>query len=115
MPNKSNTEPERLIGLIHLMTRDNDNRGLWLDPRWQRRGLMTEACDIVTDYWFNTLKFPVLRAPKAVANAASRRISAKQGMRLVATEDRNYVSGRLAAELWEITAEEWNARQQHRA
>ena len=109
------TEPERLIGLIHLMTRDNDNRGFWLHPRWQRRGLMTEACDIVTDYWFNTLRFPVLRAPKAVANAASRRISAKQGMRLVATEDRNYVSGRLAAELWEITAEEWNARRQHRA
>ena len=80
--------------------------------RWQRRGLMTEACDIVTDYWFNTLRFPVLRAPKAVANVASRRISEKQGMRLVACEDRHYVSGRLPAELWEITAEEWNARRQ---
>ena len=47
---------------------------------------MSEAVDAVTDYWFNTLGFPVLRAPKAVANAASRRISEKQGMRLVATK-----------------------------
>ncbi len=38
---------------------------------------MTEACEAVTDFWFNTLKFPVLRAPKAAANTASRRISEK--------------------------------------
>ncbi len=72
---------------------------------------MTEACEAVTDFWFNTLGFPVLRAPKAVGNAASRRISEKQGMRLVAVEDRDYVSGRLPSEIWEITAEEWRARE----
>ena len=71
---------------------------------------MTEACNAVTDFWFDTLHFPVLRAPKAVANVASRRISEKQGMRLVSTEDRDYVSGRLPSEIWEITAEEWRAR-----
>ncbi len=32
---------------------------------------MTEAVEVVTDYWFDTLGFPVLRAPKAVANIAS--------------------------------------------
>jgi [ribosomal protein S5]-alanine N-acetyltransferase len=42
---------------------------------------MTEAADAVTDYWFDTLKFPVLRVPKAIANADSRRISEKQGIR----------------------------------
>ena len=31
-------------------------------------------------------------------------------MRLVATEDCDYVSGRLPSEIWEITAEEWLAR-----
>jgi hypothetical protein len=31
-------------------------------------------------------------------------------MRLVAREEREYVSGRLPTEIWEITAEEWNAR-----
>jgi RimJ/RimL family protein N-acetyltransferase len=53
------------------------------------------------------LKFPVLRVPKAIANAASRRISEKQGMRVIHKEDRDYVSGRLPSEIWEITAEEW--------
>jgi [ribosomal protein S5]-alanine N-acetyltransferase len=71
---------------------------------------MTEACEAVTDYWFDVLRFPVLRAPKAIANEASRRISAKQGMRVISTEDRDYVSGRLPSEIWEITAEEWRAR-----
>jgi [ribosomal protein S5]-alanine N-acetyltransferase len=28
-------------------------------------------------------------------------------MRLVGTEEKDYVSGRLTGELWEITAEEW--------
>ena len=74
---------------------------------WQRQGLMTEACDAVTDYWFEVLKFPVLRVPKAIANAGSRRISEKQGMRVIAREDRDFVSGRLPSEIWEITAEEW--------
>ena len=71
---------------------------------------MTEACEAVTDFWFNTLKFPVLRVTKAVANVASSRISEKSGMRIVAMEERDYVSGRLPTEIWEIKAEEWNAR-----
>ena len=43
---------------------------------------MTEACEAVTDFWFNTFKFPVLRVTKAVANVASSRISEKSGMRM---------------------------------
>jgi len=104
------TDPDRLIGCISLMRGDHINRGFWLGLSWHRQGLMSGACDVVTDYWFNTLKFSVLRAPKAVANAASRRISEKSGMRLVATDEHEYVSGRLPTEIWEITAEEWNAR-----
>ncbi len=49
----------------------------------------------------------VLRVAKAAGNLASRRISEKQGMRLVGTGERDYVSGRLPSEIWEITAEEW--------
>jgi RimJ/RimL family protein N-acetyltransferase len=105
-----NSTPDQIIGSIDLRTKENDNRGFWLALPWQRQGLMTEACEAVTDFWFDTLNFPVLRAPKAVANVASRRISQKQGMRLVATESRDYVSGRFPAEIWEITAEEWRAR-----
>ena len=46
----------------------------------------------------------------AVANVASRRISEKTGMRVIATVERDYVSGRLMAEIWEITAEEWREK-----
>ncbi len=67
--------------------------------------------DAGTDYyWFDVLGCTVLRVPKATANTASRRVSEKQGMRVVATGERGYVSGRQPAEMWEITAEEWKAR-----
>lgn len=104
------TAPERLIGAITLMDKPGNNRGFWLDPAFQGQGLMTEACEAVTDYWFETLGRPVLQAPKAVANVRSRRLSERGGMRLIATAERDYVSGRLPEELWEITREEWRAR-----
>jgi RimJ/RimL family protein N-acetyltransferase len=102
--------PDQLIGCISLMRHENKNRGFWLGLPWHGQGLMTEAVEVVTDYWFDTLGFPVMRVPKAIANTASRRISEKTGMRVVAVEERDYVSGRLLSEIWEITAEEWRAR-----
>jgi RimJ/RimL family protein N-acetyltransferase len=68
---------------------------------------MSEACEWVNDFWFERLGMPVLRVAKAAGNLASRRISEKQGMRLAGTGERDYVSGRLPSEIWEITAEEW--------
>ena len=102
--------PGQVIGSISLIRGEHENRGFWLGLPWHGQGLMTEASDAVTGFWFDTLKFPVLRVPKAIANTASRRISEKQGMRVVATVERDYVCGRLPAEIWEITAEEWKAR-----
>lgn len=93
-----------------LLKSENNNRGFWIGLQWQRQGLMSEAVDAVTGYWFDVLGFPVLRAPKAIANAGSRRISEKQGMRVIAVEEKDYVSGRLPTEIWEITAEEWHTR-----
>lgn len=101
--------PDRIIGAIGLLRGENDNRGFWIGPAWQGQGLMTEAVAAVNDYWFDVLGYPVLRAPKAAANLASRRISEKTGMRLVGFEERDLVSGRVPSELWEITAEEWRA------
>ncbi len=102
--------PRQIIGVISLTKGDDNNRGFWVGLEWQRRGLATEAADAVTDFWFDELKFPVLRVPKAVANVASRRISEKQHMRLVAIEERDLVCGRAPAEVWEITADEWRSR-----
>jgi len=105
-------EPDRIIGASALMTTGPDNRGFWLGLPWHGQGLMIEACNVVTDFWFDTLQFPVLRTGKAAANNPSRRISQKQGMRLVAIEERDYVCGRLPTEVWSITADEWRARGQ---
>jgi RimJ/RimL family protein N-acetyltransferase len=101
------SEPQRIIGQVSLMTGENNNRGFWLGLPWQGKGFMSEAVEAVTDYWFNSLGFPLLRVPKAVLNVASRRISEKSGMRIVAFEERDYVGGRFPTEIWEITAEEW--------
>jgi [ribosomal protein S5]-alanine N-acetyltransferase len=103
------SEPERVIGVINLRRGLHDNRGFWLGLGWQGQGSMSEACVWANDFWFETLGFPVLRVAKAVANTTSRRISEKQGMRLIGNEERDYVCGRLPTEIWEITEEEWRA------
>src|SRR5262249_34469506 len=104
------SDPDRVIGAIGLRQSDQKNRGFWIGLPWQGQGLMTEAADAATDFWFAELKFPVLRTQKAIANTASRRISEKQGMRVVAVAQHDYVSGRAPAEVWVITAEEWRVR-----
>jgi ribosomal-protein-alanine N-acetyltransferase len=101
------TDRDQMIGTIGLFNNQANNRGFWLGVPWQRQGLMTEAAEVVTDFWFNHLGFPVLRVPKAVGNIASRKISESNGMRVVALEQKDYVGGRLATEVWEITAAEW--------
>jgi RimJ/RimL family protein N-acetyltransferase len=82
-------EPRRIIGQVSLMTEENNNRGFWLGLPWQGKGIMSEAVEVVTDYWFNSLGFSLMRAPKAVANLASRRISERNGMHIVAVEERD--------------------------
>lgn len=104
----------QLIGSIALLRDEGHNRGFWLGLPWHGQGLMSEACDAVTDYWFDALEFPVLQVPKAASNAPSRRISEKQGMRVIAREEREYVSGRFLTEIWEITVSEWRARRRSR-
>jgi ribosomal-protein-alanine N-acetyltransferase len=99
--------PDELIGVIGLRDKKGDNRGFWLDPAWQGRGLMTEAAEVVTAYWFDVLRRPVLQVAKAVENERSRRVSVRAGMRVLEVADRAFVAGRKPAELWEITREEW--------
>ena len=108
------SDPEQIIGCVSLMSVGPGNRGFWIAPPFQRQGYASEACDAVTEYWFQVLKMEKLRVPKALENVPSRRISEKQGMRVVAEEDHDYVSGRLRTEVWELTREEWQSRKKHR-
>lgn len=99
-----------LIGVVSLMNKPDDNRGFWLDVGWQGQGLMTEASDMITNYWFETLDKEELRVPKAAGNIQSRRISEKQGMHLVSRFTRELVSGVHDMELWELHRDEWIKR-----
>jgi RimJ/RimL family protein N-acetyltransferase len=108
------SQPSQLIGAINLMRGKETNRGFWLGLPWHGQGYMSEAAAWANDFWFDNLGFPVLRVAKAIANTASRRISQKQGMRVVDVVERDYVCGRLPSEIWEITAEEWRAQKARR-
>ncbi len=80
------SSPVEIIGALSLTRGENDNRGFWLAPAFHARGLMSEDVVEANDFWFDVLGFPILRVPKAVANAASRRIS-ESTVRVVATEE----------------------------
>lgn len=100
-------DAQRIIGVANVTDETNANRGFWLVPQWQRRGLMSEVIVAITDYWFDVLERDVLRVYKAIENTGSRRLSEKSGMRVVDAFERDFVCGRLPAELWEISADEW--------
>lgn len=106
---------DQLIGVISLMDKPDNNRGFWIDPDWQGQGLASEASAAVTRFWFETLGRSVLRVPKAATNTPSRRISERTGMRLVRTEEGQYVSGPHLTEIWEITRGDWCARSSEKA
>lgn len=102
--------PEQLIGSVSLMNETDNHRGFWLGPAWRGHGYMSEACAAVTEFWFEVLDRDLMRVPKAAPNLASRRISERSGMRLVGSDEDDFVCGRLPRELWEITREEWRRR-----
>jgi [ribosomal protein S5]-alanine N-acetyltransferase len=103
-------DPARLIGCAGLRANSESNRGFWIGKAWQRQGFMTEAVDAITDFWFDVLGFERLRAYKAIENVGSRRISEKNGMRVVGSGEHEFAGGRFPSEMWEITAREWRTR-----
>jgi [ribosomal protein S5]-alanine N-acetyltransferase len=105
--------PADLIGIISLWPDDgvsHNQRGFWLDPEFQGRGLMTEAVDRVTEYAFEELGWPCLWLTNAQNNHASRRIKEKQGARLVDLGIGQYVSGEGSQMIWLLTREGWMSR-----
>ncbi len=71
---------------------------------------MREACEVINAYWFEVLERPVMQVPKAVGNHASRKVSEHEGMRMIATQRGDFVSGSSLKEVWEMTREEWLER-----
>lgn len=104
-------EADGVIGSISLYDQPGNHRGFWLAPAWQGQGYMSEACAAVNRFWFQTLERPLMQVPKAIVNQGSRRISEREGMRCVGRDEGHFVSGVLPRETWELTREEWLARQ----
>lgn len=102
--------PEQIIGNISLMTEPGNNRGFWLHPDWQGHGYMSEACIVINRQWFEVMGQPLMQVPKASPNTASKRISMKEGMRLVDAREGEFVGGTMMVEVWEMTREEWVGR-----
>ena len=105
-----NQTPEQCIGSISLYDQPGNHRGFWLSPAWQGRGYMQEACKVINRYWFETLDRPLMQVPKAIGNAASRRVSEREGMRLIEVTEGHFVSGALGKEVWELSREQWLQR-----
>jgi RimJ/RimL family protein N-acetyltransferase len=102
--------PADLIGAISLWPDDGwsqDQRGFWLDPAFQRHGLMTEAADRVTDYAFRALGWPCLWLSNAQDNHASRRIKERQGAKLVDMKIGRFVGGEASRMVWLLERETW--------
>ena len=102
-----------LIGVICLWPDDGSSRGqrgFWLDPEYQGKGLMSEAADKVTDYAFRKLDWPCLWLTNAQENHASRRIKEKQGARLVDLLIGQSVGGQVSQMVWLLEREGWLAR-----
>lgn len=106
---------DELIGCIELWPDDGasrDQRGFWIDPEFQGRGLMTEAADRVTEFAFLELGWPHLWLSNAESNRQSARIKEKQGARLIDREPCRYVGGEAMRMVWLLEREDWLA---HRA
>ncbi|MCF7533648.1 GNAT family N-acetyltransferase [Pseudomonas petrae] len=103
------SEPARVIGCISLHDQPENHRGFWLAPQWRGHGYMREACEVINAFWFMTLQRPLMQVPKAVGNEASRRISQREGMRVIQRQDGDFVSGPMEQEIWELTRAEWLA------
>lgn len=104
------SESSQSIGSISLYDHPGNNRGFWLAPQWQGKGYIREACKVINAYWFETLARPVMQVPKAVDNQASRKVSQREGMRLIETREGHFVSAPMLKEIWEMTRAEWLSR-----
>jgi ribosomal-protein-alanine N-acetyltransferase len=105
--------PNELIGIIELWPPDpstRDSRGFWIDPEFQRRGLMTEAADRVVDYAFSDLGWPFLWLGNAKSNIASARVKEHQGAVLVDEVRCMFMSGEELRQVWLLKAEDWKTR-----
>lgn len=83
-----------IAGLAPLERLGDWQVGWWVDPEWQGRGLGTEFAESLIDYALNVANRERALAVISPANAASRRVAEKAGMRLLGTVRANTLETR---------------------
>lgn len=58
----------------------------WLDPSFQKKGLMTEACNVVLNFSFKTLRFHKIIVAHAKKNIVSETLVKRLGFKKTGTE-----------------------------
>lgn len=95
--------PQEAVGIVDLRRGEGENRGFWLARHLWGQGLMSEACDAVTNYAFGPLGFSRLILCNAVGNERSRRIKEKAGAIFLRVEPAQFVDPALTMhEVWEL-------------
>ena len=103
--------PDALIGVIEfrLVTELDDHRGFWLAQPYWRRGLMSEAVEVVNRFVFEDLGVNSFLEENAANNTASRRLKHKSGAEFLRYWDSYYPSGERRSEVWRLTRDGWLA------
>lgn len=98
-----------LIGVVSLLPRDEsgNQRGFWIDPRAQGRGLGLEAVELVTGFAFHGLEMAQLELANAAPNLGSIRIKERQGARYVGSVPGSFVAGPFPKQLWQLSKMDW--------
>lgn len=100
----------KLIGVMDLNpSATGSHRGFWIAPAYHRRGYMSEAVLVTTDYAFDVLDMPILRLDNVEGNVGSHRLKEKAGAVIVGYEETQSVSGPAKLVKWNLTPEAWKA------
>lgn len=106
-------KPHELIGVIELCSQKEkgaDNRGFWLSESHWGKGLMTEASEVVTDYWFFFLGFQEMILSNALSNEASRRLKLKVGATRLGVQKGDFIDKTVEKkEVWLLTKDQWKS------
>ncbi len=106
----------KLIGFISYRKPDWVNRiigiGYWIDASYQGKGLVTKACEILTDFAFKALKMNRVEIACAWENEKSQAVAKRLGFcKEGIIREAEYVNGRYVNHvIYGMLAIEWEAR-----
>lgn len=73
------------VGLVGLKDTDTTNKkteiGYWLSENYQKKGIMTRACQAVIDYAFDVLEMNRVQLKAATGNIKSRQVAERLGFK----------------------------------